>query len=69
MLQLDGVQVPELKCKCLTLKFHISKYNLYGVACLLQASPHLETLNIDMKPYVISGIFALLHTSVHLITF
>ncbi|XP_019261705.1 PREDICTED: uncharacterized protein LOC109239579 [Nicotiana attenuata] len=47
-LQLDNVQLPELKCKCLTLKLHITKYNLYGVASLLRASPHLETLNIDM---------------------
>ncbi|XP_019240706.1 PREDICTED: F-box/LRR-repeat protein At5g02910-like isoform X2 [Nicotiana attenuata] len=48
MMQLDGAQLPELKCKCLTLKLHITKYNLYGVASLLRASPHLETLNIHM---------------------
>ncbi|WMV29034.1 hypothetical protein MTR67_022419 [Solanum verrucosum] len=69
MLQLDGVHIPELKCKCLTLKFHISEYNLYGVATLLQASPHVETLNIDMESYVIFDILALFHISVHLLTF
>nr|XP_009784705.1 PREDICTED: uncharacterized protein LOC104233096 isoform X4 [Nicotiana sylvestris] len=51
MLQLDGVQLPELKCKCLTIKFHITKFNLYGVASLLQVSSHVETLNIDMESY------------------
>nr|XP_009757620.1 PREDICTED: uncharacterized protein LOC104210419 [Nicotiana sylvestris] len=51
MLQLDGVQLPELKCECLTLKCHITKFNLYGVASLLQASPYVETLNIDTGSY------------------
>ncbi|XP_009784703.1 uncharacterized protein LOC107806928 isoform X2 [Nicotiana tabacum] len=49
--KLDGVQLPELKCKCLTIKFHITKFNLYGVASLLQVSSHVETLNIDMESY------------------
>lgn len=66
MLQLDGVHIPELKCKCLTLKFYISEYNLYGVATLLQTSPHVETLNIDMDLNVIFDILALFHTSIHL---
>ncbi|KAJ8569697.1 hypothetical protein K7X08_006274 [Anisodus acutangulus] len=47
--ELDCMQFPELKCKCLTLKLHITKYNLYGVASFLQASPHVETFNIEMK--------------------
>ncbi|XP_009780474.1 uncharacterized protein [Nicotiana sylvestris] len=49
MLQLDGVQLPELKCKYLTLKLYITKCNLYEVASLLRASPHVKTLNIDME--------------------
>lgn len=57
MLQLDGVQLPELKCECLTLKCHITKFNLYGVASLLQASPYVETLNIDTGSYVTSCLF------------
>ncbi|KAG5604950.1 hypothetical protein H5410_026442 [Solanum commersonii] len=35
----------------------------------IRASPHVETLNIDMKSYVISDILAFFHTSVHLLTF
>lgn len=66
MLQLDGVQLPELKCRCLNLKFHITKFNLYGVASLLQASPHMETLNIDMESGVSSYIFCSSWTSIHL---
>nr|XP_016465133.1 PREDICTED: F-box protein At5g03100-like [Nicotiana tabacum] len=48
MLQLEEVPIPELKCKYLTLELHLKKLNLYGVASLLRASPHVETLNIDM---------------------
>lgn len=48
MLQLEGVLIPELRCKYLTLQLHMEKFDLYGVDGLLQASPHLQTLNIDM---------------------
>ncbi|XP_070016864.1 F-box/LRR-repeat protein At3g03360-like isoform X2 [Nicotiana sylvestris] len=60
MPQLDEVLLPELKCKCLTLKLHITKYNLYGVASLLQASPHMETLNIDMESGIILSLSRIL---------
>ncbi|OIT32941.1 f-boxlrr-repeat protein [Nicotiana attenuata] len=49
MLQLEGVMLPELKCKCLTLKWLVREYNLYGIASLLQTSPLLESLNIHIK--------------------
>ncbi|CAN4116334.1 unnamed protein product [Withania somnifera] len=40
--------LPHLRCKCLTLKLCVWKYNLYGIASL-QASPLLESLNIHIK--------------------
>nr|XP_033515770.1 putative F-box/LRR-repeat protein At3g18150 [Nicotiana tomentosiformis] len=48
MLQFKGVPVPEWKCKYLTLELHMKKFNLYGATGLLRASPHVETLNIDI---------------------
>lgn len=48
MLQLEGVPLPELRCKCLTLEMDVTKYNLYGVTSLLRTSPLLETLNIHL---------------------
>ncbi|KAK6784186.1 hypothetical protein RDI58_017640 [Solanum bulbocastanum] len=48
MLQLEGVQIPEMKCKYLMLEeLDLDKLNLFGVAGLLRALPHVETLNID----------------------
>ncbi|KAH0683550.1 hypothetical protein KY290_022173 [Solanum tuberosum] len=38
----------ELKCKCLTLDWHITEPYFYGAAILLRASTHVETLNITM---------------------
>ncbi|XP_075088182.1 F-box/LRR-repeat protein At3g03360-like [Nicotiana tabacum] len=49
MLQLEGMILPELRCKCLTLKLLVTEYNLYGIASLLQTSPLLESLNIHIK--------------------
>ncbi|KAJ8541808.1 hypothetical protein K7X08_002624 [Anisodus acutangulus] len=49
MMKLEGVMLPELRCKCLTLKLHVSEYNLYGIASLLQSSPLLESLNIHIE--------------------
>ncbi|XP_075082469.1 F-box/LRR-repeat protein At3g03360-like [Nicotiana tabacum] len=48
MLQLEGVALPELRCKCLTLEMPITKNTLYGVASLLWSSLLLETLNIHL---------------------
>ncbi|KAM3237928.1 hypothetical protein P3L10_012958 [Capsicum annuum] len=48
MTNLDGVMLPELRCKCLTLKLFVTEYNLYGIASLLQGSPLLESFNIQM---------------------
>ncbi|KAK4722039.1 hypothetical protein R3W88_012272 [Solanum pinnatisectum] len=50
MLQLESVILPKLRCKCLTLKLGVSKYNMYGIASLLQNLPRLESLNIHIKP-------------------
>lgn len=49
MLQYEGVQIPKLNCKFLTLELLMEKSNLHGVAGLLRALPHVETLNIDVK--------------------
>ncbi|XP_059281195.1 putative F-box/LRR-repeat protein At3g18150 [Lycium ferocissimum] len=49
VLQFKWVPNPELKCKYLTLKLDIKKFNLYGVAGLLRASSLVETLSIDME--------------------
>ncbi|KAH0683617.1 hypothetical protein KY289_021369 [Solanum tuberosum] len=48
MMKLEGVMLPELRCKCLTLELRVSEYNLYGIASLLQTSPLLESLNINI---------------------
>ncbi|KAG5612539.1 hypothetical protein H5410_023820 [Solanum commersonii] len=49
MLRLEGVSLPKLRCKCLTLEMYVTKNNLYGAASLLQNSPLLETLNIPLR--------------------
>ncbi|XP_060198825.1 F-box protein At5g03100-like [Lycium barbarum] len=49
MMKLEGVMLPELRCKCLTLKLHVSEHNLYGIASLLHTSPLLESLNIHIE--------------------
>ncbi|XP_059297303.1 F-box/LRR-repeat protein At3g03360-like [Lycium ferocissimum] len=46
LMKLEGMMLPELRCKCLTLKLHVLEYNLYGIASLLQTSPLLESLNM-----------------------
>ncbi|KAH0681371.1 hypothetical protein KY284_022456 [Solanum tuberosum] len=48
MMKVEGVMLPELRCKCLTLELRVSEYNLYGIASLLQTSPLLESLNINI---------------------
>ncbi|XP_009767685.1 probable F-box protein At1g60180 [Nicotiana sylvestris] len=55
-LKFEGVPwvlIPDLKCKYLTLELLIGEFNLHGVAGLLRASPHADTLNIDIAimPY------------------
>ncbi|KAH0694005.1 hypothetical protein KY285_021102 [Solanum tuberosum] len=47
--EFQGIPLPELKCKYLTLELHEEKFSLYGVAGLLRVSPHVETLNIDIS--------------------
>ncbi|KAK4708332.1 hypothetical protein R3W88_029257 [Solanum pinnatisectum] len=53
ILQFKEVPIPELECKHLVLELHLEKFNLYGAAVLLQASPLVETLNIEVEnqPY------------------
>ncbi|XP_049394892.1 putative F-box/LRR-repeat protein At5g02930 [Solanum stenotomum] len=47
--EFKGVPVSELNCKYLTLVLHMKKFNMYGVAGLLRASPHVETINIELE--------------------
>ncbi|KAG5632772.1 hypothetical protein H5410_004489 [Solanum commersonii] len=49
ILQFKGVPIPELECKHLVLELHLEKFSLYGAADLLQASPLVETLNIEIE--------------------
>ncbi|KAK4364686.1 hypothetical protein RND71_016044 [Anisodus tanguticus] len=48
MLQFKGVAIPKLECKYLTLELHMNEFNLYAEAVLLQTSPQVGTLNIDI---------------------
>ncbi|KAG5592296.1 hypothetical protein H5410_042810 [Solanum commersonii] len=48
VLLLNGVSLPELRCKCLTLELHPMHHTFYGIAKLLQASPLLETVNMHL---------------------
>ncbi|KAM3397234.1 hypothetical protein P3S68_000746 [Capsicum galapagoense] len=57
MLQFNGLPVPELKCKYLTLELHMENFDLLGVAGLLRALRHVETLNIDMTDNHIDSSF------------
>ncbi|KAM3199336.1 putative protein isoform X1 [Capsicum annuum] len=55
MMQLKGVSIPELKCKCLTLELD-DYFNLFGATGILRALHHVETLNIDIfNPSCISS--------------
>ncbi|XP_016484029.1 F-box protein At5g03100-like [Nicotiana tabacum] len=56
MLQFKGVQIPEPKCKYLTLEeLRLEKFNLFGVAGLLRALRHVETLYIDFATAKFNG--------------
>ncbi|KAK7832046.1 hypothetical protein CFP56_026749 [Quercus suber] len=39
---------PLLKCKCLTIKTSMERWDLPGIARLLQSSPYVETWVIDI---------------------
>nr|XP_009768702.1 PREDICTED: F-box/LRR-repeat protein At3g03360-like [Nicotiana sylvestris] len=69
-LWFKGVHTPDLKCKYLTLEeLHLEKFNLFGVAGLLRAFRHVETLNIDFATCKVTsslyymGFANLLHES------
>ncbi|XP_009588022.1 putative F-box protein At1g49610 [Nicotiana tomentosiformis] len=49
ILQFKEVPIPDLKCKYLELELHLEKFNLYGAAGLLRASPLVETVIIDVE--------------------
>ncbi|XP_006365255.1 F-box protein At5g03100-like [Solanum tuberosum] len=49
--EFNGVPVSELNCKYLTLVLHMKIFNMYGVAGLLRASPHVETTQLDDFPF------------------
>ncbi|KAH0758710.1 hypothetical protein KY290_022203 [Solanum tuberosum] len=40
-IEFDKMSLPELKCKCLTLDWHITESYIYGAAILLRAEPSL----------------------------
>ncbi|KAH0702540.1 hypothetical protein KY290_017854 [Solanum tuberosum] len=48
-LQFKGLPISELNCKYLTLMLHMTTFNMYGVAGLLRASPHVETISIELE--------------------
>ncbi|KAK4734376.1 hypothetical protein R3W88_008637 [Solanum pinnatisectum] len=48
-LQFKGFPISELNCKYLTLMLHMIMFNMYGVAGLLRASPHVETISIELE--------------------
>ncbi|KAG5616690.1 hypothetical protein H5410_016514 [Solanum commersonii] len=48
-LQFKGSPISELNCKYLTLMLHMTTFNMYGVASLLRASPHVETISIELE--------------------
>ncbi|KAH0642878.1 hypothetical protein KY289_033852, partial [Solanum tuberosum] len=52
--EFNGLLVPELKCKYLTLELCIENFDLNGVAGLLGAFPHVETLNIYMTENLVT---------------
>ncbi|KAK9267347.1 hypothetical protein L1049_009771 [Liquidambar formosana] len=49
MLELNDMLSPLSKCKCLILDTCVKKCDLPGIAGLLQVSPYLETLIINMN--------------------
>nr|XP_009612640.1 F-box/LRR-repeat protein At5g02910-like isoform X3 [Nicotiana tomentosiformis] len=60
--QLNGVSLPKLRCKCLTLEMNVTKHNLYGVASLLRTSPlwRHSTYTWELRSYFLSIYVVLL---------
>ncbi|KAK7842498.1 putative f-box/lrr-repeat protein [Quercus suber] len=48
IMSVKNLSSPLLKCKCLTIKTSMKKWDLPGIASLLQSSPYVETLDIDI---------------------
>ncbi|XP_075666006.1 F-box protein At5g03100-like [Castanea sativa] len=48
IMSMKHLPSPLSKCQCLTMKTRMEEENLPGVARLLQSSPYVETLNIDI---------------------
>ncbi|KAK7818310.1 putative f-box/lrr-repeat protein [Quercus suber] len=48
IMSMKRLPSPLSKCQCLTMKTSMEKENLPGIASLLQSSPYVETLNIDI---------------------
>ncbi|XP_050289048.1 putative F-box protein At1g49610 isoform X2 [Quercus robur] len=48
IMSVKHLSCPVLNCKCLTMKTSMEKWNLPGIASLLQSSPYVETLVIDI---------------------
>ncbi|XP_059659695.1 putative F-box protein At1g49610 isoform X2 [Cornus florida] len=47
-LEVKGLPSPLSECKRLTLIMHMKKWDLPGIASVLQSSPDLETLVMDL---------------------
>ncbi|KAK7836433.1 putative f-box/lrr-repeat protein [Quercus suber] len=48
IMSVKHLSSPVLNCKCLMMKTSMEKWNLPGIASLLQSSPYVETLVIDI---------------------
>ncbi|KAL0012665.1 hypothetical protein SO802_007773 [Lithocarpus litseifolius] len=48
IMSVKHLSSPVLNCKCLTMKTSMEKWDLPGIASLLQSSPYVETLVIDI---------------------
>ncbi|GMY37229.1 putative F-box protein At1g49610 [Fagus crenata] len=49
IMSVKHLPFPLSKCKCLTMKTCMNKSDLLGIASLLQSSPYVETLVIDIE--------------------
>ncbi|KAK4587879.1 hypothetical protein RGQ29_019040 [Quercus rubra] len=56
IMSVKNLPSPLLKCKCLTIKTSIKKWDLPDIASLLQSSPHVETLDIDITSSYYKGL-------------
>ncbi|XP_030962070.1 putative F-box/LRR-repeat protein At3g18150 [Quercus lobata] len=56
IMSMEHLPSPLSKCQCLTMKTSMEKGNLPGIARLLQSSPYVETLNMDITSSYYIGL-------------